>query len=118
MEEALVEQLWQLSLNAIAGTEAGDNVKLRALVHNKVMLILIDSGSSHSFISSSFMDKLGLPTQSTKSQQVRLANGDILLTDKMVPQLAWWCNGHTLHTDMKVLPMPVYNAILGFDWLQ
>ena len=118
IEDTLASDFCQLSLNALSGAEKGDAMKLRALVHNKVMLILINSGSSHSFISSSFMDKLGLPTQSTKSQQVRLANGDILLTDKMVPQLAWWCNGHTLHTDMKVLPMPVYDAILGFDWLQ
>jgi len=90
IEDTLASDFCQLSLNALSGAEKGDAMKLRALVHNKVMLILIDSGSSHSFISSAFVDKLGLPTKYIKPQQVRLANGDTLTTGKMVPQLAWW----------------------------
>lgn len=35
----------------------------------------------------------------------------------MVPSLEWWSNGHTLVTDMKVLDLPTYDAILGYDWL-
>ncbi|WVZ52626.1 hypothetical protein U9M48_003668 [Paspalum notatum var. saurae] len=35
----------------------------------------------------------------------------------MVPELQWWCQGHTLQTSMLVLDMAPYDAILGFDWL-
>ena len=87
MEEALVEQLWQLSLNAIAGTEAGDNVKLRALVQNQAMLIPVDSGSPHDFIDSRLVNKLGLSTTSTPPAQVMVANGEILITERMIPNL-------------------------------
>jgi hypothetical protein len=35
-----------------------------------------------------------------------------------VPKLVWWANGHTLQTDIKVLPLRAYDAILGYDWLK
>jgi hypothetical protein len=46
IEDVLIEDFYKFSLNAIAGTEFGECMKLRALVQNKVMLILVDSGSS------------------------------------------------------------------------
>jgi hypothetical protein len=55
VEDALTLEMGQLSLNAISGTKNGDYMRLGALVHNKVMLILMDSSSSHSFINSSFV---------------------------------------------------------------
>jgi hypothetical protein len=45
MEDALTEDFYNQSINAIAGTAEGDAMKLRALVHNKVMVMLVDSGS-------------------------------------------------------------------------
>jgi hypothetical protein len=35
-----------LSLNALAGTDSGDTIRLRAMIGNQVLLVLIDSGSS------------------------------------------------------------------------
>jgi hypothetical protein len=55
LEDALTSEMGQLSLNAISSTESGKSMRLMTLVHNKVMLILVDSGSSHSFINSSFV---------------------------------------------------------------
>jgi hypothetical protein len=54
VEDALDAEFCKLSLNAISGTDKGEATKLRAMVQNKVMLVLVDSGSSHSFVSSSF----------------------------------------------------------------
>jgi hypothetical protein len=82
IEDALSEEMGQLSLNAIAGTESGDSMRIRALVHNKVMLILLDSGSSHSLISQSFVSKVGVHTTSITPVQVRVANGDTLRSYK------------------------------------
>jgi hypothetical protein len=58
LEDALSQDFGQLSLNALAGTSQGQAMRVRALVKNKVMLLLVDSGSSHSFISSTFCTKL------------------------------------------------------------
>lgn len=118
VEDALTEDFCQLSLNALSGTEHGDCMKLRALVKNKVMLLLVDSGSSHSFVSQNFLQTVGIKAAPTEPKQVRLANGDLMVTNQTVSNLEWWSNGHTLSTDMKVLQLGAYDAILGYDWLK
>ena len=46
VEDALAEDFCQLSLNALTSADTENCIKLRSLVRNKVMLILVDSGSS------------------------------------------------------------------------
>jgi hypothetical protein len=118
VEDALDAEFCKLSLNAISGTDKGEAIKLRAMVQNKVMLVLVDNGSSHSFVSSSFLMKCGIQPTHMPGKQVQVANGDTLITDQQVQQLEWWIQGFTFHTDMKVLDVGPYDAILGFDWLK
>lgn len=118
VEDSITEDFLHLSLHAIAGTEGAGSFKIKSLVKNKTMLMLLDSGSSHSFVSSSFVAATGLKTVPTTPQTVQLANGQLLVTNQLVPQLEWVCQGHTLTVDMRVLELGTYDAILGFDWLE
>jgi hypothetical protein len=107
-----------LSLNAISRTANGEVLKLRAKVKNKVMLILLDSGRSHSFVTSSFLQQVGLTPVPMTPKKVQVANGHMLVTNKQVLQFSCWCQGYTLTADMQVLDLGPYNAILGYDWLK
>lgn len=60
MEDSITDELQHLSLNALSGTAVGDVLQLRGRVQNKVMLFLLDSGSSHSFVNTSFLTKVGI----------------------------------------------------------
>ena len=51
IEDALPDQFCQLSLNALTSSDTSNNIKLKTRVKNKIMLTLLDSGSSHSFVS-------------------------------------------------------------------
>jgi hypothetical protein len=75
IEDTLTEEMGQLSLNTIVGTESGDAMRIRTLVKKKVMLILVDSGSSHSFINESFIQNTGLTPTQFSTMKVRVANG-------------------------------------------
>lgn len=118
IEDALAADFCQLFLNALAGTEGEDCIRVRALVQNQVMIVLIDSGSTHSFIDSSLVSKLHMEGVSTKPSQVKAANGETLISDTIIPQMEWWAQGHTFRTNMRVLNLGAYDAILGFDWLK
>lgn len=47
-----------------------------------------------------------------------MANGKWMTTTKQVKRLEWYIQGHTFCTDMMVLDLLSYDAILGFDWLK
>jgi hypothetical protein len=82
--DALTAEMDQLSLNALSGTDAGDSMRVRALVQDKIMLILVDSGSYHSFVSSSFLLQTKIIPQEVQSMQVRVANGGTILSSQKV----------------------------------
>ncbi|KAK3151850.1 hypothetical protein QOZ80_3AG0251460 [Eleusine coracana subsp. coracana] len=111
-------QMGKLSLNVLVGTDEGEAVRVRALVQKQVMLLLIDSGSSHSFVNSAFLQRVGIKPTKCKPVLVTLANGDTLISDHMVLGMDWWVPNHTFSTNMRVLDIGAYDAILGFDWLK
>jgi hypothetical protein len=77
-------------------------MKLKAKVKDKVMLILMAK----------------LPTISIPPKHVKLANGQCLVTSKMVQNLECYCQGQYFTTDIVMLDMHPYDAILGYNWLQ
>ncbi|KAM0887617.1 hypothetical protein ACQ4PT_028880 [Festuca glaucescens] len=120
MELHDLEEATQLSLSihAMAGTEGSETLRLRAMVGNQVLLILVDSGSSNSFINASMAERLQCSRQTIESVPVKIANGQYMHCTEMVPDLTWWCQGETFSTSLRVLELGAYDAILGIDWLK
>jgi hypothetical protein len=106
-----------LSAQATAGTESSACIRLAAHVRDQAMLLLLDSGSSHSFVSSSFVHRLQLPTTPIHPVPVKVANGQFIVCDSIVTNLPWTSQGHTIHTDLRVLNLDAYDGVLGMDWL-
>jgi hypothetical protein len=118
LQDLAEAQQLSLSLNAIAGTDSGDTIRLRALVDNQVLLILVDSGSTGSFLNEAMLSRLHCNTQKTSPVTVKLANNETMTCDQLVPDFSWWIQGETFTTPMRVLPLGAYDAILGVDWLK
>lgn len=91
---------------------------LQGCLQDMSILILLDSGSSHSFLHDRFHSLLSnvqfLPT----TLSVRVANGSVIHCQQKVLQLPWSIQGYSFFTDVTLLPIPVYDMILGMDWLQ
>jgi len=92
-EDVLQEQFSDLSLNALSSQDTFNCIKLKAKVRDKVMLILINSGSTHNFISSQFVDMAKLKTLPYRTKKVKLANGQHMTTNRMVSQLQCYYQG-------------------------
>jgi hypothetical protein len=80
--------------------------------------ILIDSGSTHSFVCQQLVAKLHLPEESTAPIQVRVANGEVMLCQTSIIQAIWSIHHYQFQMDLKILPLAVYDIILGMDWLE
>ncbi|WVZ94909.1 hypothetical protein U9M48_040738 [Paspalum notatum var. saurae] len=104
MEDSLAADFGTRFLNALAGTETGCCLKSRALVNNKVMLILVDSGSSHSFVSTQFINQIDCQTTSVTPAKVKLANGEEIVRPT-VEQLVKWSKGNDIWAYAMVQPV-------------
>jgi hypothetical protein len=49
---------------------------------------------------------------------VKIANGQRMVSDSQVLGLPWTVNNTTFTTDMRVLELGAYDAVLGMDWLK
>jgi hypothetical protein len=59
-EDVAREEFYHLSLSALSGTDDADSMRVRALSKKQVMLILVDLGSSSTFISTAMVARIGL----------------------------------------------------------
>jgi hypothetical protein len=86
-------------------------------VQGKEVLILVDSGSTTSFITSKIAQTLQGVVTLEPPVQVKVANGSILTCLSSVLRCEWMTQGWVFYTDLKVLNLGSYDIILGMDWL-
>jgi hypothetical protein len=117
-EDAEPHSLFSLSVHAIQGTTTAQTMCLQGIIQSYDILILVDSGSSCSFISSSVMPQLSNLIQLPVSFQVKVANGQMLSCETELANVSWSVQGHHFCSALKVLPLQSYDMILGMDWLE
>jgi hypothetical protein len=83
-----------ISLHAMSGKQQQKAIQLRALVKNQVMVVLIDSGSSHTFLNTEIASRLQVPVTLVKQMMVKVANGATIPCNSEVQNFKWWCQGH------------------------
>jgi hypothetical protein len=89
LQDLVNAQELSLSINALAGSQSDNTICIRALVQNQVMLLLVDSGSSNTFVNANFVNRTNCTTVDIPPVSVKVANGQLLDCDRMVPQLQW-----------------------------
>ena len=83
----------------------------------KAFHLLIDSGSTHSFISPKCIRTLNLPEVKAKTLSVELATGKMTRSTTSVGELNFKLNDQPAVANFRVLPLGIYDGILGMDWL-
>lgn len=110
--------LMAVSSQAIAGVESSKSIRVRGWVQGLELLMLVDSGSTHSFIDEQVARKLaGIQTLS-HPVQIKITDGGTMQCDRSIPNCNWWIQGCSFRTEFRVLQLGGYDAILGMDWLE
>ncbi|XP_022861865.1 uncharacterized protein LOC111382191 [Olea europaea var. sylvestris] len=82
-------------------------------------IVLMDSRSTHSFISTIFMDKIGSKCVETNNiLEVSTPSGEVINTDQMIKGVKLEIEGKVLKADLYILGMNDFDVILGMDWLE
>ena len=110
------EECATISTTALSGASHPRTIQLRALVGNKVVLILVDSDGTHTFVDQSLLDKIAVSAEKLeRPRPVKVANGEIITCTEVVPQLTLCIQGHSFCNSMQVLPLGGQDIILGMD---
>jgi hypothetical protein len=100
------------------GVDSSRSMKMVGLVQGPPILILIDSGSSHSFLSTSVAELLHGDVPSLHPLSVAVANGERVLCQHQFLQAAWDIQGCKFTSDLKILPLQHYDLIAGYELLE
>lgn len=116
-DESDEDSLVVLSQEAVNGTEGPRTMRLWGMIEDKEVLILVVSGSTSSFLNSHTALLLKQKLEKIDQVKVKVANGQIMSCTKQLPNCNWWVQGHSFHTNLRVLELGCYDMILGMDWL-
>ena len=81
-DESSDDEVFSLSQAAIVGVQGRKTIKITGLVNSQEILILIDSGTSSSFLSEKTSDTLKCDLTSSPPVTVTVANGEKLLSQQ------------------------------------
>lgn len=97
--------------------EKKQNLRLSGFIGQQEVLILLDTGSVGTFVSQELANQITQAKQSCEPQQFT-ADGNLMVSDTVIPQLQWHVQGHTFTHDTRVLPLQCNDMVLGADWLE
>lgn len=103
-----------LSTAAVSGHLSNRTMQFKGTIQGQDILILIDSGSSHSFISSTVDEKLLDICPLSSPVSVQVADGGSILCSQEIPLVEWIVQGYTFHSRLKVIPLGSYDLIIGW----
>ncbi|KAL4281537.1 hypothetical protein GQ457_03G002250 [Hibiscus cannabinus] len=107
----------EISMNALTGNTGYSTLRIQGIVKGKPLNILIDSGSTHSFIIPRWA-KEGLEVVQTNPLTITVANGEKLYSTAMSKLLSWKMQGYNFEHDFRVLQMGGSDMVLGVDWMK
>ncbi|KAL0309329.1 UNVERIFIED_CONTAM: hypothetical protein Sradi_5875200 [Sesamum radiatum] len=86
------------------------------MVSGKEIHILVDSGSTHSFIDEKVVKALGIKTEPTIPMIVSVANGYRMVSKVICPELNWEIQGFQFSYPVRTLKLGGCDFLLGCNW--
>jgi hypothetical protein len=97
--------------------EAPDVVTGMSFVNGTSAVVLFDSGASHSFISTAYVEKHNLPIALLRCQMIVSSPGGDMPPRQLCPKVNLKIRGVDFIANLIVLESKGIDVILGIDWL-
>jgi hypothetical protein len=93
-------------------------IEVEGMINNQPLIILIDSGDSHSYVDPRVVESLCLTrNKHEKSWLVQLATGTKRKVTEMVKSYSVDMKGLSTKAELNILPLGSYDCLIGMDWL-
>ncbi|KAL4281132.1 hypothetical protein GQ457_03G012130 [Hibiscus cannabinus] len=118
LEDAeLDEGALEISIHALNGIVGATTLRLPGLIQGRPLSILIDSGSTHSFVTPKWA-KEGVEVVPTQPLAITVANGEKLFRTAKSNHVTCKMQGYEFQHDFRVLNLGGSDMVLGVDWLR
>jgi predicted aspartyl protease len=108
----------EISLHALIGLNYVDSMLLQATVGGVQLRALVDTGSTHTFIHSTLVQRLGLNITPRAGLNVMVANGDGVRSPGVCLATPVTIGDEAFAIDCFVLDLGGFDLVLGVQWLR
>lgn len=112
-QEKLEEETPQISLQALAGINTYQTMRLVGRIGKHTLQILVDSGSTHNFLDMDVARRLHCQLKRIPQMLVTVADGNKLTSDAVCKGFTWRLHGEEYKADMIVVALGSCEMILG-----
>jgi len=116
-EAADQEEAPMFSLQALAGVAFTDTMQIAVGLGAASLVALLDSGSTHNFISEAAAHRSGLPVHRRARLTAMVANGERVKCLGVIRGAPLRIGGDSFPADLYVMPLAGYDIVLGTRWL-
>ena len=107
----------ELCINSMVGLTNLGTMKIRGVIEGKEVIVLVDCGATHNFISDKLVMTLHIPTKDTSNYGEILGSGTTIKGKGVCEQVKLSLNGWTVTADFLPLELGGVDMILGMQWL-
>nr|CAD1843422.1 unnamed protein product [Ananas comosus var. bracteatus] len=107
-----------VSIHALSGQHHHDTIKVQGEVDGKAVTILIDTGSTHSFIDFQVAKEVKAHMTGASPLTVTVANGHKVVSKLKCTDFKWTMQGEPFQFELRVIRLDGSSIILGIDWLR
>jgi hypothetical protein len=117
-EEVEEGELLGISLYALAGTPTPRTMRLRGIIGVVEVVVLIDTGSTHSFVDPNVASKAQLPADEKGQLTVMVADGATLSCQGQCKAVSILLQGCKFSVTLHLLVLGGCDVVLGVDWMR
>ncbi|KAD3640421.1 hypothetical protein E3N88_29644 [Mikania micrantha] len=111
------EETAEISLHAILGRPHPTTMKVHGKLQQTEVLILVDGGSTHNFISEVLVNEMKLETQLIEPFGVQTGNGDVIRCGRICKNLTIQVGELKINQDFHPFSLGGADLVLGVQWL-
>lgn len=111
------EQLMMISHHAVKGTTNHATFSLITSSGKRKAMILVDSGSTNSFMDYEFAVRSNCQLRYRPTKKVVVAGGGELCIDAVIETISYKIQGSIFENSFQILNLRSYDMILGTDWI-
>ncbi|XP_071909625.1 uncharacterized protein [Coffea arabica] len=106
-----------ISLHALTASIKRKTLKLQGVLKGQTVSILVDTGSTNSFLNAALLETMELRAASMTPLKATIADGTTISSELFCPHVTWSIQGYNFNFPLIVMGLGTWDLILGVDWM-